>query len=119
MQKAFDQLRMLLENRQPVMVYTKYRNYPDMVLTDYPFRVKRGRGIPLSFLRPLPIFVEYLHSLLMQKKLELILNRLILRRHHVSRLQKIIKGQYTRQPQMTKQLPILKIKRQRLKRMCR
>ncbi|SFB97291.1 phage baseplate protein [Pragia fontium] len=48
-QKAFDQLRMLLENRQPVMVYTKYRNYPDMVLTRLSIPRKAGEGDSIEF----------------------------------------------------------------------
>ncbi|PHI29694.1 phage baseplate protein [Budvicia aquatica] len=48
-QKAFDQLRMLLEKRQPVMVYTKYRNYPDMVLTRLSIPRKAGDGDCIEF----------------------------------------------------------------------
>ncbi|WP_347253237.1 phage baseplate protein [Leminorella grimontii] len=48
-QKAFDQLRQLLDDRQPVIVYTKYRTYPDMVLTRLSIPRKVGEGDSIEF----------------------------------------------------------------------
>lgn len=49
-QRAFDQLRKLLENRQPVTVYTRYRTYNDMVLTSLsiPRTVENGDSIEFT-----------------------------------------------------------------------
>jgi hypothetical protein len=48
-QRAFDQLRKLLEKRQPVMIYTRYRNYPDMVLTSLSIPRNKDSGDAIEF----------------------------------------------------------------------
>ena len=48
-QRAFDQLRKLLEKRQPVMIYTRYRNYPDMVLTSLSIPRDKDSGDAIEF----------------------------------------------------------------------
>ena len=49
-QKAFDQLRKLLESCQPVTVYTRYKTYNDMVLTSLsiPRTVENGDSIEFT-----------------------------------------------------------------------
>jgi|GEM_PF-5165794 len=49
-QKAFDLLRKLLENRQAVTVYTRYRTYPSMVLTSLsiPRSIENGDAIEFT-----------------------------------------------------------------------
>lgn len=48
-QKAFDQLRKLLENRQPVTVYTRYKTYNDMVLTSLSIPRSTNNGDAIEF----------------------------------------------------------------------
>lgn len=48
-QKAFDQLRKLHENRQPVTVYTRYKTYNDMVLTSLSIPRAKESGDSIEF----------------------------------------------------------------------
>lgn len=48
-QKAFDQLRKLLESRQPVVIYTRYRCYTDMVLTSLSIPRTKDSGDAIEF----------------------------------------------------------------------
>lgn len=48
-QRAFDQLRKLLENRQPVTVYTRYKTYSNMVLTSLSIPRSKDSGDSIEF----------------------------------------------------------------------
>lgn len=48
-QRAFDRLRKLLENKQPVTVYTRYKTYPNMVLTSLSIPRSKDNGDAIEF----------------------------------------------------------------------
>ncbi len=48
-QIAFDKLRQIMDDRQPVTVYTRYRTYPDMVMTSLSIPRKREDGDAIEF----------------------------------------------------------------------
>ncbi|AKJ41493.1 phage baseplate protein [Pragia fontium] len=48
-QIAFDKFRKIMDDKQPVTVYTRYRNYPDMVMTSLTIPRKREDGDAIEF----------------------------------------------------------------------
>lgn len=48
-QKAFDKLHQLMDDRQSLTVYTRYRNYPEMVLTHLSIPRKKEDGDAIEF----------------------------------------------------------------------
>lgn len=48
-QIAFDQFRKIMDDKQPVTVYTRYRNYPDMVMTSLSIPRKNEDGDAIEF----------------------------------------------------------------------
>ncbi|MBK5072025.1 hypothetical protein I2492_03200 [Budviciaceae bacterium CWB-B4] len=48
-QIAFDQFRKIMDDKQPVTIYTRYRNYPDMVMTSLSIPRKKEDGDAIEF----------------------------------------------------------------------